>query len=118
MARYQPSGKRSRKGILFPGQALPFALGSRATDHRNSMVGAVVLRPEAIARREPRWNTLSREHGVAQYTLAKAPKRGWSRTSIRCTRSARRVRRSSRAKRARAGGWSRPLMMMEAFPAG
>src|ERR1039458_10185704 len=118
MARYQPSGKRSRKGIFFPGQALPFALGSRARDHRNSMVGSLVLRPQAIARGDPRWSTLSREHDAAQFTPAKAQRRALNRTSTRCTRSARRARHSSRARRARAGDSSRRPMMMVAFRAG
>src|SRR5437868_11303972 len=89
MARYQPSSKRSRKRILLPGQALSFALGSRARDHRDSMVGAVVLRPQAITRGTPRWNTLGREHDAARSTRGSLPKKGWSRTSTPCTRSAR-----------------------------
>ena len=38
-------------GVSFNGQALPFALGSRARDHRQSLVGAAVLRT-AIAAKE------------------------------------------------------------------
>src|ERR1019366_6788434 len=115
MARYQPSGKCSRKGILFPDQALSFALGSRARDYRNAMVGSVVLRPQAIPRGTRQWSTLSREHDAAQFTPAKAQRRALNRTSTRCTRSARRARRSSRARRARAGDPSRRPMMMVAY---
>src|SRR5208283_4939058 len=104
MARYQPSGKRSRKGIFFPRQALPFALGSRARDHRNSMVGAVVLRTQAIANGEPQWNTLSREHDGARSIRASPLKKDSNRTSTRSTRSAKRARRLSKVRRARAGG--------------
>src|SRR5271167_4171626 len=93
MARYQPSGKRSRKGIFFPGQALPFALASRARDYGDSMVGAVVLRPKAVARGEPRWSTLSREQDAAQYTRGSLLKKAWSKTSTPCTRSVKRARR-------------------------
>src|SRR6266853_613777 len=95
MARYQPSSKRSRKRILLPGQALSFALGSRARNHQDSMVGAVVLRPQAITRGTPRWNTLGREHDAVRSTRGSLPKKGWSRTSTPCTRSARRVDRKS-----------------------
>src|SRR6202140_3724390 len=77
MARYQPSSKRSRKRILLPRQALSFALGSRARDHLDSMVGAVVLRPQAITRGTPRWNTLGRERDAARSTRASLPKKGW-----------------------------------------
>src|SRR5579864_1263282 len=66
-------------------------LGSRARDHRDSMVGAVVLRPQAITRGTPRWNTLGREHDAALSTRGSLPKKDWSRTSTPCTRSARRV---------------------------
>ena len=64
------------KGFSFPRQALSFALGSRARDYRDSLVGPVVLRPQAIARGEPQWSTLSREHDAAQSIRAKSSEEG------------------------------------------
>jgi hypothetical protein len=54
---------------------------------------------------------LSRRSDAAPFIPASRPRRDWSRTSIRCTPSARHARRSSRARRVRGGGWSRLITM-------
>ena len=51
MARYQPSGKRARKGIFFREASDYRSLSEVAREITGTrMVGAVVLRPQAIAR--------------------------------------------------------------------
>ena len=47
---------------------------------------------------EQSWNALNHRFDAARSTPANLPKKDWSRTSTRCTRSARRAKRSSRAR--------------------
>ena len=45
---------------------------------------------------------------AAQFTPASLLRKDWNRTSTRCKHSARRAKRSSRARLVRDGAWSRP----------
>ena len=105
-------------GIFLPRQALPFALGeSRARSP------ALAGRGRCSSASSDRKRSATMEHAklrsaAARSTPASLPKKGWSRTSTRCTHSARRAKRSSRARLARAGAWSRPPTTTAAFRAG
>jgi hypothetical protein len=94
MSRDQPS-RNSARGLCDAARhALPLTLGGRAQDHRDPLVGAAVLWADSIGKTERTWKTLSRRSDAAPFIPASRPKRGWSRTSIPSTPSARRARRS------------------------
>ncbi len=54
---------------------------------------------------EQPWSALRLRSAVARSTRANLPKKAWSKTSTRCTHSARRAKRSSRVRPVRAGAW-------------
>src|ERR1019366_1695097 len=98
MARQRSPGDDSRRRSLIQREALPFALGSRARDYRQSVVGATVLWTEGASDGEQQWNNLRHRFAAARSTPASLPRKDWSRTSTRSTRSGRRAKPSSKAK--------------------
>src|ERR1019366_7114916 len=118
MARQRPPGDDARRRSVIQREALPFALGSSTRDHWQSVVGTAVLWAAIACDGEQSWNALNHRFDAARSILASRPKKDWSRTSTRCTRSARRAKRSSKAKPVKDGVWSSQLMMTAVCPAG
>ena len=115
VARRQSPGHRARQRCRLPRPALQVAVGSRPRDHRHPLVGTSVFRPQGPSQGGGQW--LIPRSGAAQSTPGSPPKKDWSRTTTRCTRSARRARRSSGARQAKAGGSSRRPTTTAAFRA-
>src|ERR1019366_3615669 len=106
------SGHGARRWGRLSGQTLWFTVRGRAADHWNTLVRTVVLWAPEARLGGWRWSSLVARQDAARSTRESLRRKDWSRTLIRCMRSATRADRSSGARRARAGGWSRPLMMM------
>jgi hypothetical protein len=70
---HRVTGARRRR--VLQRQALSFALGSRARDHGQSLVGATVLRAEVARYGEQPWNALKLRPAVAPSTPANLPKK-------------------------------------------
>ena len=93
---------RARRRLRVAGPALPLALGDRPRDHRHALERPRVLRHQAAGERgmtKPR----SPASSAARSTPASPPRKGWSRSSTRCTPSARPARPTSPASAPRAG---------------
>src|ERR1035437_6494326 len=118
MARQRSPGDDSRRRSVIQREALPFALGSRTRDHRQSVVRATVLWTEGASDGEQQWNYVSHRFAAARSTPANRPRKDWSRTSTRCMRSARLAKRSSRVRPVKDGVWLRQLTTMVACRVG
>src|ERR1019366_7361258 len=104
MARERPPGDDARRWRVIQREALQFALGSSTRDHRQSVVGTEVLWAAITCDGEQSWNGLNHRFDAARSIPANRPRKDWSRTSTRCMRSARRAKRSSRARPVKDGG--------------
>src|SRR6266478_3498008 len=105
MAREHAPGHGAERRSVLQGQALPFTLRDRARNHRQSLVRTAILRATIACDGEQPWNALNHQFDAARSTPANLPKKDWSRTSTRCTRSARLAKRSSKARPVQDGAW-------------
>ena len=89
-------------GYEWRGPALPLALGHRPRHHRHAVERARVLRASS-GRGARHDEARSPASSAARSTPASPPRKGWSRSSTRCTPSARPARPMSPASAPRAG---------------
>jgi Protein of unknown function (DUF2924) len=93
-----------KDGFMFRGKTLPIAFQNRWRDHRYAMVRATLFRSEKFSSGEETCNPLNRRRCAAQSTPENHLRKDSSKTLIRSTLNVRRANRSSRARRAKAGG--------------
>src|SRR5580704_3533623 len=118
MGWYAVRGHDGRKRSDVPRQALPFTLAGGPDDHREPVVRTLVLRAQDNTKGGGQWSALATPSAAALSTRESLQKRVSSRTSIRCMRSAKPARPSSRANRVKAGGSSKRPTMTVVSPVG
>src|SRR5208282_1498099 len=104
MARRHKLGQSARLGSAVQTKAISFANRSRQGDHRRALERATVLRSAGQAKAGGEsWLEVTALLSGVRYIRASPPRKGWNRTSTRCTHSVRPAKHSSRVRPARAG---------------
>jgi hypothetical protein len=120
MAGRRARRHRHRRRLRMAGAALQVAVRHRPRHHRHALERLGVLRaeePQGADMTKPPEKSKVAASCAARSTPANPPRKGWSRSSTRCTPSARPARPTSPASGPRAGCWSAISMTTAASPA-